>query len=230
MNQIDLKKLTAPPNPWHMLRSMGGVGIVCALLIVVAFQGTLPHINRNKTEALEKAVFKVLPGTKSRVTFRVNPDGSCEPFQGEARGQRLVYAGYDENNNLVGIAVEARGQGFQDLIRLIYGYSPQKQAVIGYQVLESKDTPGLGDKVEKDPHFLANFDNLEVPLTADGSGLQHTIEFVKSGGKQHPWQIEGITGATISSRAIANIMQKSTAEMVPLLNKNLATFQAGRGN
>lgn len=228
MNQIDLKKLTAPPNPWHMLRSMGGVGIVCALLIVVAFQGTLPRINQNKAEALERAVFQVLPGTKNRATFRVNPDGACEPFQGEARGQRLVYAGFDENNNLVGIAVEAQGQGFQDVIRLIYGYSPEKQAVIGYQVLESKDTPGLGDKVEKDPHFLANFDNLETPLTADGGALQHAIEFVKSGGKQHPWQIEGITGATISSRAVANIMQKSTAEMVPLLTKNLETFQAGQ--
>ncbi len=228
MNQIDLKKLTAPPNPWHMLRSMGGVGIVCALLIVVAFQGTQPRINHNKAEALEKAVFQVLPGTARRVTFKMNPEGSFEPFQGEARGQRLVYAGYDENNRLIGIAVEAQGQGFQDVIRLIYGYSPEKQAVIGYQVLESKDTPGLGDKVEKDPHFLANFDNLETPLTPDGSGLQHAIEFVKSGGKQNPWQIEGITGATISSRAVANIMQKSTAEMIPLLTKNLATFETGQ--
>lgn len=217
MNRIDLKKLTAPPNSWHMLRTMGGVGIICALLIVFTFQVTLPTINKNKAEALQKAVFNVLPGSVSKKTFKLNADKTFEPFEGEAKGVRLVYAGYDAQNKLVGIALEAQGQGFQDAIHIIYGYSPEKQAIIGMQVLESKETPGLGDKIEKDPAFLANFNNLEVSLTENRSALKNIIEFVKKGQKQHPWQIEGITGATISSKAITKILQQSTEEWIPLL-------------
>jgi len=225
MNQIDLKKLTAPPNSWHMLRTMGGVGIICALLIVFTFQTTLPTIKKNKAEALKKAVFNVLPGSVSKATFKLNADNTFEPFEGEAKGVRLVYAGYDAQNNLVGIALEAQGQGVQDVLRVIYGYSPEKQAVIGMQVLESKETPGLGDKIEKDPAFLANFDNLEVSLTENYSTLNNPIEFVKKGKKGNPWQIEGITGATISSKAIAIILSQSTEEWVPLLMNNLNQFR-----
>ena len=46
--------------------------------------------------------------------------------------------------------------GYQDVIRiLLYGYSPEHQAIVGMRVLESRETPGLGDKIEKDPAFLA---------------------------------------------------------------------------
>ena len=47
------------------------------------------------------------------------------------------------------------------------------------QVLASKETPGLGDKIEKDAAFLANFEALDVAGAADGQTLQHPIEAVK---------------------------------------------------
>lgn len=225
MNQIDLQKLTAPPNSWHMLRTMGGVGILCALLIVFTFQATLSTIKENRAEALERAVFNVLPGAQTKQTFKLTTDNTFEPFTGEARGEKLVYAGYNAQNQLVGIALEAQGQGFQDAIRIIYGYSQEKQAVVGFQVLETKETPGLGDKIEKDPAFLSNFEALDVSLAENNSALKNPVEFVKKGNKEQPWQVEGITGATVSSKAIAKILDQSTGEWVPLLMNNLNQFR-----
>jgi electron transport complex protein RnfG len=201
------------------------VGIFCALLIVFTFQTTLPTIKRNKAEALERAVFNVLPGAETKHTFKLTDNNTFEPFTGEAKGEKLVYAGYDAQNQLVGIALEAQGQGFQDAIRIIYGYSPEKQTVVGIQVLETKETPGLGDKIEKDPAFLANFDALDVSLAENNSALKNPIEFVKNGKKEHPWQIEGITGATVSSKAIAKILNQSTDVWIPLLVNNLEQFK-----
>ena len=100
---------------------------------------------------------------------------------------------------------------------MLYGYSPQREAVVGMQVLASKETPGLGDKIEKDPAFLANFRALDVALAADGQSLAHPVSVVKSGAKTSPWQIDGITGATISSKAIGNMLRHSTAYWVPRL-------------
>ena len=55
-------------------------------------------------------------------------------------------------------AVPAAGPGFQDTIALLYGYQPAEQRVVGMEVLESRETPGLGDKIFKDAEFVAEFD------------------------------------------------------------------------
>ena len=47
-----------------MLQAMVGIGILCALLIVLTYQGTLPVIEKNKAEALEKAIFKGFPDSE----------------------------------------------------------------------------------------------------------------------------------------------------------------------
>jgi electron transport complex protein RnfG len=223
VNQHEMKR-TAPPKTWNMFRAMGGVGILCSLLIVFTYQVTLPTILRKKAEFLEKAIYKALPEAKTKNTFGV-VDNKFELLRDEEREGRKVYAGYDDQGRLVGIAIEARGQGFQDAISIIYGYSPENQTVVGMQVLESKETPGLGDKIEKDPAFLKNFEALDVSLAEDGKSVQNPIEVVKQGTKEFPWQIDGITGATISSKAIGKILEESTAEMVPLLARELDVFK-----
>jgi len=136
-----------------------------------------------------------------------------------------VYAGYDDENRLAGIAVEAQGMGYQDVIHVLYGYSFAEEAIVGIRVLGSRETPGLGDKIETDPDFLANFERLTVALIGDLSAVAHPIEFVKKGQKQEPWQIDGITGATISSKAIAAILSGSTAHWIPRIRRNLDDFR-----
>jgi electron transport complex protein RnfG len=89
------------------------------------------------------------------------------------------------------------------------------------EVLESKETPGLGDKIIKDEDFLANFAALDATLKSDGSALENPIEAVKAGQKEQPWQIDGITGATISSKAVGDILRSSTEYMLPILAKQL---------
>jgi electron transport complex protein RnfG len=207
---------------------MGGVGLFCSLLIVFTYQTTLPIINQNKAEALEKAVFEVLPGTKTKVTFRITDNNEVEPFQGDPRGERLVYAGYDAQNSLVGIAIEASGKGFQDELKIIYGYAPENQAIIGMKVLESKETPGLGDKIEKDPAFVKNFEALDVSLNQSEDKIKNKIITVKSGEKEHPWEISGITGATISSKAVGQILAESTSNWIPVLYNDVDKIKGYR--
>jgi len=208
-----------------MYRAMVGVGLVCGLLIVSVFLWTRPVIERNRAEALERAIFRVLPEARSSRSFRLADPGRFERVEGPAAADRLVYAGYDEHRRLVGVALEARGMGYQDVIHVLYGYAAEAGAVIGLQVLESRETPGLGDKIESDPGFLKNFERLDVTLAADGAALAHRVEFVKPGEKQHPWQIDGITGATISSTAIARILDESAAFWIPRIHGRLDDFR-----
>ncbi|MGB5170600.1 MAG: FMN-binding protein [Eudoraea sp.] len=213
---IEMKK---PSGNTKMLRAMLVIGIISALLIVLAFELTLPRVQKLKAEALEKAIFKVLPGTVSTQAFGINTKGEFIAIENNDKPASTYYAGYNENEKLVGYAVEAAGQGYADIIRVLYGYNPNKQILIGFQVLESKETPGLGDKIEKEQRFLDNFKALDVSLSNEGQ-LKNKVVTVKQGKKQKPWEIDGITGATISSRAIGNIIGTSTMEVIPLLFNN----------
>ena len=213
------------PSSSKMLRAMVGIGILCALMIVLTYEGTLPRIERLRAEALEKAIFKVVPGITSKQTFRYDAQGGFTVIGDDAESEQRIYAGYGAENELVGFAIEASGMGFADVLRILYGYDPHEEKVVGFYVLESKETPGLGDKIEKDPAFLANFDALDVSLTDDQSTVKNRIVPVKHGDKENPWEVDAITGATISSRAIGDILGESTVHWAPLIANHLKTLQ-----
>lgn len=210
---------------WEMYRAMVGIGIFSGLALVTAFQTTKPIIERNKAEALQRAIFEVLPDAVSSKTFQITDEQRFESVEQEDRDALVVYAGYDSEQRLIGLAIRAEGMGYQDVIKILYGYSFADEAIIAINVLESKETPGLGDKIEKDPDFLANFKRLDVSLSDDLASIAHPIEPVKHGTKTQDWEVDGITGATISSKAIANILKQSTAFWIPKIRKNLSDFE-----
>ena len=218
----------ALPPTWPMYRALVGVGMLCGLLIAVVFQGTRPIIERNRAAALEQAIFAVLPAAASRATFTLNVDQ--ELIAADVAGGRTVHAGYDADGSLVGVAIEAAGMGYADTITILYGYSPRREAIIGFRVLTSKETPGLGDKIETEPGFLDNFVALDVSLDAAGAAPRNPVKTVKQGQKTEPWQIDGITGATISSKAIGDMLATSTEFWLPIINAQLATLAMGGGD
>jgi electron transport complex protein RnfG len=225
---------TTPPPPGmppgtsgkQMIVTMGAIGLVCGTLIVGAFQVTLPAITRNKAKLLEESILGVIPSATSARAFVENGGALAPAADASAPGNRY-YAGYDDAHELVGVAVETSGQGFADVVRVIYGYSPQKQAIVGLKVLESHETPGLGTKIETEARFRANFDSLQVSPGVGGDKIENPIALAKRGEKDHPWEVEAITGATISSRAVADMLRASTETAVPIITRNLDVLKGG---
>ncbi len=209
----------------RMYRALVGVGSLCGLLIVSVFLLTRPVISHNEAVYLQQAVFRVLPGAVAKRSFYFDQQQSLRLAQPGDNPARTVHAGYDAAGELVGIAVPGQGMGYADTIRILYGYDPEAQTVIGLQVLASKETPGLGDRIEKDEQFLANFTALDVSLAADGQTLENPVVAVKNGQKTQPWQVDGITGATISSKAIAGILRDSSQTWAPLIRREIEIFQ-----
>jgi electron transport complex protein RnfG len=210
----------------RMIATMAGIGIISGILLVVSYMGTLPTIEANRAAALERAIFEVVPGATSKTTFTLEGEILRPVKDGEKPSERY-YAAYNDAGELLGVAVEAQGQGFADILKILYGYSPGCHCVIGMKVLESKETPGLGDKIEKDPVFVSNFEALDMSLGPDGDTPANPVVFAKRGQKTQPWEIEGITGATISSKAVTNIMYTNSMHTVALLEHNLQVLKDG---
>ena len=190
------------PETPRLVLTLTVAGLFSGLAIVSAYRLTLPMIRANQAEALREAVFQVVPGAE-RMQRLVWRDGSLIPAEGESpeEGQaRSVYGGYDEAGAFLGYAVPGAGAGFQDTIRLIFGYDPDAEEVTGMQVLESRETPGLGDRIYKDPEFVDEFHGLAVkpePVLVKGEG-------------EAPNEVDAITGATISSQAVVDIINDAS--------------------
>lgn len=195
----DLLQQTAPePGSTRLVASLAVSGFLSGLIIIGIYVATLPTITENKARELREAVFKVLPGV-SRMQ-KMQFDGERVVIkQGGKDDENTLYAGYDAEARLVGYAIASEGPGFQDTIRLLYGYLPTERKVVGMEILESRETPGLGDKIYKDAAFVANFDDLAV---------DPQIIAVKKGTKSAPNEIDAITGATISSKAVVRIINE----------------------
>jgi electron transport complex protein RnfG len=225
MNQPATPQVAPTTLTIPMLRTLGLVAALSGFLVVLAHHISLPLIEENKRIAIERALFKVIPGAVTRRDFSLTA-GGIEPL-GEApaaTGMHL-YAGYDAEGTLAGVALEAAAQGYQDVIRILYSYDPGCECIRGIQVLKMAETPGIGDKIAKDPVFLQNFEALDARLDAAGNGLAHDIISVKQGSKTEPWQIDAISGATISSKAVARMLNDSIGLAAPVIVRHLEVLQ-----
>ncbi len=230
-HDLSVESPTASQQTVKIYSVVLSVGVVCSLAIVTVYEVTRPIIARNKIALRRSAILEVLPGAKTIAAYQL--DQTTNQFRSalaNSIGSDLVFAGFDQQGSLVGLAIETSGMGYQDIIRLLYGYSPQQQEIIGIRVLESRETPGLGDRIETDANFLRNFDHLDVAVQSNGEQLAHLIEFVKSGNKTAAWQIDGITGATISSRATAAMLGDSTAYWIPRVYRRKDDFVQPEGS
>jgi electron transport complex protein RnfG len=209
----------APAKPeassLRLLATLAGAGALAGLLLVFVYQATAGPIAAYKQKVLEEAVTEVLAGPAGWEKLYLL-DGALVrevPPGTDAKKLETVYRGYEADGTTRGVAIAAGEPGFQDVVRLIFGYDPAKKALLGMKVLESKETPGLGDKIEKDSKFVGQFAGTEAPLLGYKGGE----------GAGDPRGIDMITGATISSRAVIRIINNAIARWAPLIE----AFEAG---
>lgn len=166
---------------------LGGLLMLISVIAATALAGiytvTKPKIEYQKQFALEQALMTALPGAAQDAVFPVEQDGRV-----------LYYEGYKtaEKNQLIGYAFVGQWPGYSSAIETMIGVDSTGK-IIGFKVLSQKETPGLGTRTEEikygesDSWFQRQFLGKNAALLAVD----------KDGG-----EIQSITGATISSRAV----------------------------
>ncbi len=159
--------------------------------------GLSPRINKNKLADTMTEIPKLVPAATNGVA--------------EHLGSLLVYKAECIDEKQVGWVVQAGGQGFADKIEVLIGLNMDASKITGLYVLSQNETPGLGNKiVDSGPGtYRAQFDgkSTATPLTvtkANDASLSNE-------------KIDAITGATISSESVVDIV-----------NKAVKTFKAER--
>jgi len=214
MNGVDATGVTATPqaprvSAARLVVTLGGSGALAGALIVIAYLLTLPAIEAHRAVRLNAAVTEVLRGPKRYDTLYVvggalrrDPPAGTDP-----KTLEKVYLGHAADGSPVGYAVVAQEPGFADVVGVIFGYDPATKKLLGMKVIESKETPGLGDLIEKKKEFVSQFVGRATPLKGVKAGA----------GKGDPAEVDLITGATISSRTVVRIINNALARLGPAL-------------
>lgn len=204
-------------SSWKLLATLGLAGAAAGLLVVAVYGATLPTIERYAAAKENGAVREVLAAPARWDTLYLQNGALTKaPAQGaDRKSLPHAYLGFDAAGKPVGAAITAQEPGFQEEVLLMIGFEPGSGRIIGFKVLDQKETPGLGDKIERDSGFVAQFATRVAPLLG-----------VKARSAADVHQVQTITGATISSRAVIRIINHAIERWQPLL----AAYTTTRGS
>ncbi|MFH1458732.1 MAG: RnfABCDGE type electron transport complex subunit G [Candidatus Omnitrophota bacterium] len=106
----------------------------------------------------------------------------------------LYYKAFDKSGQLRGVAFKVAGKGYSSTIETMAAMSAEGD-ILAIKVLSQNETPGLGARVTE-PDFAAKFSQKSI------DGLT---------------EVEAITGATISSRAVIDSVAEKAREVLELI-------------
>jgi len=172
----------------RMILTLTIIGTISGTVLAVMYQWSLPKIQANQIKETNAAVFKVLPETKK--------------YKQVVDGELTYFNCFDQRGKQIGTAIICRGNGYQGVIKMIVGVNADFTKFTGMTVLEQVETPGLGAKIT-DTGFEQQF---------AGLATKPPIEYVKGVKPEKQNQIQAITGATISSRAVVDIINKTVEQ------------------
>lgn len=187
--------------------------VLSGAILAGFYHSVHPRILANQLEEEKKAIFAVLEEAKTYDTI--------EKTITTAKGPELVkiFKGRDSSGNLVGYAFVVKGPGFAGTITMMAGLYSDKSRMAGLRVLDQVETPGLGNLIVREK-FTGQFKGLSI---------EPKIEYVKNKKPEKPNEIQAITGATISSRAVVNAINARIAVILDILKEENALEGGGNG-
>ena len=190
---------------WRLLATLGSAGAMAGLLVGAVYQATITSVRAHRAENMREAIAEVLRQPARWDTLYMEGDKLVLRPTGDPAKLPRVFKGYDASGRETGVAVLAAEPGFTEIVSLIFAFDPKSGQLLGMKVLEQKDTPGLGDKIQRDSNFVNQFAGAVAPL----KGVKRRTG---SAG-----EIDVIAGATIASRAVVRIINNAVERWRPLL-------------
>ena len=117
---------------------------------------------------------------------------------------QTVYLHY-ESQTLNAIILPVRGYGLWGTMKGYLALEPDFKTIIGLEFFDHKETPGLGGEIDN-PKWKAIWKGKEV-FSESGDILISVIKgSVDKSSEQAKYQVDGLSGATITSNGVTNLL------------------------
>lgn len=165
------------------------IALVAGLALTSVYALTKDPIETAQAAKKQEALNKVLPGFKGEIKDITTKDADGEDI--------LVHLAVNPDGSLFGAGVETyTKKAFAGRFDLVVGFD-NTGTILNTEVIKAGETPGLGDKINKDKSdFALQFSNRNPK--------DFKLVVKKDGG-----DVDAITAATISSRAYCDAVQRA---------------------
>ena len=174
---------------WRLVIVLTCISLLAALALTGVYALTKGPIEQGQREKKEKALQAVLPEYEGTVRDTVIIDADNEEIP--------VHLAIGKNGELCGAGIETyTKKAFAGRFDLMVGFDAEG-TIVNTEVIKAGETPGLGDKINKDKSEFAMQFNQQNPA-------EFQLVVKKDGG-----DVDAITAATISSRAYCDAVQRA---------------------
>lgn len=193
----------------NQLRSvvfMFAISVVFASLVSTVMHLSEQTIAANQALKLKRIILRVLDIVTDKNTSRENISRLfVERVRDIYIGDRIIYVGYGADGYTVqGYAFPVGGAGFWGPIQGMVGVDPAATKVLGLAFYKHMETPGLGGRITEN-WFVNQFEGLRLfPIKGD----QKIFYLKPAGTTSAPNELDAITGATNTSSAVENFLNK----------------------
>jgi electron transport complex protein RnfG len=186
--------------------------MVLALFLVSAIASTSLGIIYALTKETISEARKL---QKQNAIKTVLPDFDNDPLEKidkrSVDADTLYFYYAQENGEWIGTAVETfTNKGFSGKFKLMVSFTPDGK-IYNISVLEHHETPGLGDKIEKEKSLDKSTGKSWSSQFEGKDPAEFRLAVKKDGG-----DVDAITAATISSRAFCDAVQRAYDEFVKM--------------
>lgn len=176
------------------------------LLMAITSAALSPRIEQNKINKRNRLLGAMLPEARDFVP--VDTEIEIESIT-RKKQTVVIYRAMSTADECVGWGFNAVGSGFADKIELVVAVDGSFAKIAGFDVLSSNETPGFGDQIKYD-YFRDQFKGAPA----------ETLELVGTG---EPGEIDSkivaITGATVSSDAVVEIVSHTVTQVKEQMQK-----------
>lgn len=191
----------------ELLKPTVSLFIICTVVTSVlafTYEGTKDTIDIRTAQAAAQARLEVLESADGFEAVE-GIDGITSANQEHAMVKEAFRG--TKNGETVGYVLSVDSQGYGGGIELTVGID-LSGAITGVRIGDNQETPGLGTKA-KEPPFLSQF---------DGLAPEEPLQLVK-GNKSRDEEIDAVSGATITSRAVVQGVQAACDIAAELLKR-----------
>jgi electron transport complex protein RnfG len=184
---------------WKSGVTLAVIAAVCTAMVALTWQLTAERIEKNKTEWLERSLQPALAGlffdsgvTESMLVLQ-------QPHELPGKDAAIIYRVYAADEPVAALFVVTARNGYAGPIRLLIGVE-MDGTVTGVRVLEHRETPGLGDRIETEKS--------DWVLQFDGHSLRNP-EAPKWAIRGDGGEFDQLTGASVTPRAIIKAIHQT---------------------
>ncbi len=181
------------------------VCLISALALAFVNELTEDRIAAQKLAAKLRAVEEALP--RDDLQYDNNPSQdvlSIPEWKEKDDTAKEIYLG-KRGGEIIGAAFTSVGEGYGGFITVMMGVDPAGK-LTGIEILEHLETPGLGANIDNPELFKNQFMGRSPEGSPEGK-----LVVAKSGQAKNGWEIEALTGATVSPRGVVQAINDGLA-------------------